>query len=203
MGQVDFDQIEESIQSNSKTNRREKYKQYSDKGRFIIGKYASENGPAAAVRKFKKDFGNINESTVRRFHKRYQKEIAQAKKDQRCTATILPTQKRGRPLMLGKLDSLVERYISDVSNRGSVITRSVVTSTAWALLNRYPNVVGEIAIEDTFWAKSLLQRMGMVHSMKTTSKLPIPEGAIKEAGLLFHHNIVSKVKRHKIPDALI
>ena len=105
--------------------------------------------------------------------------------------------------MLGKLDSLVERYISDVSNRGSVITRSVVTSTAWALLNRYPNVVGEIAIEDTFWAKSLLQRMGMVHGMKTTSKLPIPEGAIKEAGLLFHHNIVSKVKRHKIPDALI
>ena len=39
--------------------------------------------------------------------------------------------------------------------------------------------------------------------MKTTSKLPIPVGAIKEAGLLFHHNILSKVKRHKIPEALI
>ena len=45
--------------------------------------------------------------------------------------------------------------------------------------------------------------MGMVPRMKTTSELPIPEGAIKEAGLLFHHDIVSKVKRHKIPDALI
>ena len=39
--------------------------------------------------------------------------------------------------------------------------------------------------------------------MKTTSKLHIPDGAIKEAGLLFHHDIVSKVKRHNIPDALI
>ena len=45
--------------------------------------------------------------------------------------------------------------------------------------------------------------MGMVRRMKTTSKLPIPEGAIKEAGLLFHLDIVFKVKRHKIPDALI
>ena len=45
--------------------------------------------------------------------------------------------------------------------------------------------------------------MGMVRRMKTTSKLPIPEGAIREAGLIFHHDIVSKVKRHKIPDVLI
>ena len=43
--------------------------------------------------------------------------------------------------------------------------------------------------------------MGMVPRMKTTSKLPIPEG-ITEAGLLFHYDIVSKVKRHKILDAL-
>ena len=53
-----------------KTNRKKEYKQYSDKDRFVIGKYASENGPAAAVRKFKKDFVNINESTVRGFRKR-------------------------------------------------------------------------------------------------------------------------------------
>ena len=39
--------------------------------------------------------------------------------------------------------------------------------------------------------------------MKITSKLPILEGAIKEAGLLFLDDIVSKVKRHQIPDASI
>ena len=91
MGQVDFDQIEESIQSDSKTNGRGKYKQYCGKDRFIIRKYASEMGPAVAVRRFKKDFANISESTVRVFCKRYEKETAQAKKDQRSTATILPT----------------------------------------------------------------------------------------------------------------
>ena len=36
--------------------------------------------------------------------------------------------------MLGKLDALVQRYISAASNRGSVITRSVVTYTLRALL---------------------------------------------------------------------
>ena len=97
MGQVYFDQIEENIQSNSKTNKRGRYKQYSDKDKFIIGRYASENGPAAAVKKFKKDFGNINKSTMCGFCKRFEKEIAQAKKDQSHTATILPTQKQGQP----------------------------------------------------------------------------------------------------------
>ena len=197
MGQVDFDQIEESIQSNNKTNGRGKYKQYSDKDRFIIEKYAIENGPAAPIRKFKKDLANINESTVRGFCKRYEKEIAQAKKDQRSTATISPTQKRGRPLMLGKLDALVQRYISAASNRGPVITRAAVTSTARALLDSSPDVVGEIAIEDSFWAKRLLQQMGKVYRMKTTSKLSISGGAIKEVGLRFHHDIVSKVKHIK------
>ena len=106
---MDFNHIEENIQSNSKTSRKGKYKQYFDKDRSIfVRKDARENGPAAAVRKFKKAFANINESSIRGFRKRYEKEIAQAKKDQRHTAIILPTQKRGRPLILGKLDSLVQ-----------------------------------------------------------------------------------------------
>ena len=63
---------------------------------------------------------------MRGFCKSYEKEIGQAKKDQRSTATILPTQKRGWPLMLGKLDALLQRCISAASNRGSIITRSVV-----------------------------------------------------------------------------
>ena len=125
-----FNQIGENIQSNSKTSRKGKYKQCSNKDRSIVGKDARENGPAAAVRKFKKDFANINESSVRGFRKRHKKEIAQAKKDQRRTAIIIPTQKRGRPLILGKLDSLFQRYISAASSRGSVITRSVLASTA-------------------------------------------------------------------------
>ena len=67
--------------------------------------------------------------------------------------------------MLGKLAGLVQRYFSAASNRGSVITRSVITSTARALLDCYPVVVVEITIEDTFLAKSIPWRMGMVRHM--------------------------------------
>ena len=129
MGQVDFDQKE--FKAIVKPTE----------GGSIKNTPTRTEGPAAAVIKFKKDFANINESTMRGFRKRYEKEIAQAKKDQRNTSTILPTRKQGRPLMLGKLDALVQRYTSAASNRGSVITRSFVTSTARALLDRYPDVV--------------------------------------------------------------
>ena len=71
MGQIDFNQIEQSIQCNSKTDRRVKYKQYPDKDRFIIGKYAGENGPAAAVRKFKRILLTLIKvrDTKRKLHK--------------------------------------------------------------------------------------------------------------------------------------
>ena len=45
--------------------------------------------------------------------------------------------------------------------------------------------------------------MDMVCCMKATSKLSTPERYIEVFDLLFHHNILSKVKRHKISDALI
>ena len=108
---------------------------------------------------------------MRVFCERYEKETALAKKDQRSTAAILPSQKRGQPLMLVKLASLVQRHTSAANNRGSVISRSAITSTARALLNRYPGVIGEITIEDTFWAKSILLRMSMVRHMILHFKL--------------------------------
>ena len=43
--------------------------QGSDEDRYKIGKYAIENGSAAAVRKFKSNFPKLNESTVRDFKK--------------------------------------------------------------------------------------------------------------------------------------
>ena len=47
--------------------------QGSDEDCFKIGKYAIENGSAAAVRKFKSNFPKLNESTVRDFKKNTKK----------------------------------------------------------------------------------------------------------------------------------
>ena len=39
-----------------------------------MGKYASETGTSAAVRKFRPDFPKIKESTIREFKKKYEEE---------------------------------------------------------------------------------------------------------------------------------
>ena len=63
---------------------------------------------------------------------------------------------------------------------------------------RYPNLIGSVDIESSHWAESLFRRMGFRHRHATTSKLEIPEGALKETKLLFHHDIASKVEEFNI-----
>ena len=45
--------------------------------------------------------------------------------------------------------------------------------------------------------------MGFVRRRGTKAKLEIPDGAFKEAQLLFTHDIVSKVDKYNISDSLI
>ena len=66
LGDVDRDAIDREIQTS--TSKRKPYTKYSADERFKIG---SENGPIAAVRKFEKQFPNMNESTARTFKKKY------------------------------------------------------------------------------------------------------------------------------------
>ena len=53
----------------ARKNIRKSYVKYTPKERCNIGKYASEKGTATAVRKFRKERPNLNESTVRTFAK--------------------------------------------------------------------------------------------------------------------------------------
>ena len=54
-------------------------KKYTEKACYEIGKYASENGNAAACMKFKSKF-NIGESIVRSFKNKHQQMIKSAKR---------------------------------------------------------------------------------------------------------------------------
>ena len=55
---------------------------FSDEQRASIDQYAAENSTAAALKKFKQDFGgNLGESTVRLFKKRYLAEVKKAKQN--------------------------------------------------------------------------------------------------------------------------
>ena len=97
----------------------------------------------------------------------------------------------GRRLMLEELDSMIQSYIKSSSNRGGVVNTVIANPTAKALMKRYPNVVGEIDVDNSKWEKSLFQKMNFVKRRKTSSKVDIPEGTRKEIEYIFLHEIVS------------
>ena len=204
IGAIDATAISEKVNS-IVSKRNSSYTKWSEKDRYSIGKYASENGVAAAVRKFKKTFPNLNESTVRTFRKKVEAELKSAVKEKReiTKAIAKYSSPTGRPLMLGQLDSMVQTYLLAQSQRGCVINASIANATAHALIKRHPQCIGNIDLESSFWAKSLFHRMGFVRRRKTSSKVEIPEAARKEIEFLFHHEIVTYVEKFKIPQSLI
>ena len=119
-GAIDFSAIESEVTGSSKQLKR-KYLKWKEEDRYTIGKHASENGATAAVRKFKGKFPNLNESTVRGFPDRVEEELKKAKNNNIASKTSLSKYryKTGRPLLLGDLDSMVQKYLLAASNRGS------------------------------------------------------------------------------------
>ena len=159
------------------------YVKWKDEDRFIIGDYARKNGNSAALRKFRSRFPGLKESNIRSFKARVVKEVKEASKEKRAVVQSLPkySLRTGRPLMLGEIDQMVQTYINAVSSRGGLVTRTLANAAAKALMARYPNLVGNIDVDSSSWAKSLFKRMGFVRRMKASSKVSIPDGARKES----------------------
>ena len=106
-------------------------------------------------------------------------------------------QRRGRSLMLGSLDEMVQRYLRGYRSRGGPFNSVIAVSIAKVLIARNPQLnLDHIDLDSSSWAKSLFQRMGFTRRMKTTGKVEIPEGAKQEAQLLYLHNIVTLVEEH-------
>ena len=170
---------------------------------FVI-RYAAENGNTAAARKFSSKNKPLNESTARRFCKRYKEELQRSTKEKRKPKTELSLQPRGGPLMLGSLDEMVQRYIRAYRSRGGPVNSLIAVSIAKVLITGNPQLnLGHLDLDSSSWAKSLFKRMGFTRRMKTTGKVEIPEGAKQEAELLFLHNIVTLIEEHNIPESLV
>ena len=89
-----------------KKTRRGKYNKYSSEERAALGKFPSENGTKACVKKYRKQFECLNESTVYRFKNTYRKEMARRRMEtgqDNVTVKKLVLKKQGRPVILGKL----------------------------------------------------------------------------------------------------
>lgn len=93
--------MDKSTTPNS-SKKRGSYSTYSPRDRAIIGNYAAEHGPAAAMRKFKADYPELKESTTRYFRDSYKRELTNRKRkldfdcSEECQITEIQTKKRGR-----------------------------------------------------------------------------------------------------------
>jgi hypothetical protein len=105
-----------SNKSPMRTPTRGKYAIYSPNDHAKIEKYAAENGPASAIRKFTTEFSGLKESTVSLFRDSYKKEIKTRKRKLDTAENVniveLESKKRGRKTLLGdELDSKVKLYL--------------------------------------------------------------------------------------------
>ena len=184
--------------------KRKNYRKWSDKERYDIGKYATLHGAVPAAKKFGTKEKPLNESSARRFAKLYQVELAAARKQDREVSKGLKILPRGRPLLLGSLDQMVQKFLLALRSKGGMVSSTIAVASAKALIARNPQLnLNHIDLDSSSWAQSLFRRMGFKRRLRTTGKVEIPEGARKETELLFLYNIVSVVERYEIPDSLI
>ena len=192
--------------------RKRKARQHSDETRTKLGKYASANGVAAAQRHFKKEFGDLPESTIRKYKGLYTKELAtRAKRNDtnEITGTALVQRKRGRPLCLGvNLDSEVQRYVVALRQAGTPVTGHIVLAAAEGIITAKDRSLlaengGHITLTRG-WAASILKRMGFVKRKATTKmNLHSASSILLKGKKKFLLEISAMVSEHKIPDDLI
>ena len=134
----------------------------------------------------------------------YKAELEKARKEKHPIAPNLSVLPTGRLLLLGSLDQMVQKFLLAHRSRGGLITSVIAVSVAKALIARNPHLMlDHIDLDSSSLAKSLFGRMGFKKRMEITGKIEIPDGAKKEAQLLYLHDIVSLVDDHNIPDSLI
>ena len=96
----------------------------------MSGKYTSENGTASAQRKFQSSYGTIGESTVRLFKKKYKAIIKDAARKKVLPKKTIAAQKQGRPVLLGEIDELAQKFLLAVRKNGGAVNAVVARSVS-------------------------------------------------------------------------
>ena len=124
--------VQEALTRCATSGKRKRYASYTDEDRAKFGKYASENGNAAALKRFRKDIPELGESTVRSFKTKYLAALENSRKLEDLTPiTSIPSKKRGRPLNLpGELHSEVQQYIRALRDARTPVSLPLVAAAA-------------------------------------------------------------------------
>ena len=181
--------------SKDETDKRGKYKQYTERDRLTIARYAELNGPRRTARKFDKQYPNLNESTVRSFLKKYTAMKSRGKKNSTSPIKGIPAKRRGRPLMLRIVDKKIRDFLIALRHRGGVVKSTIAIAAAKRLI--------QSSSDPDLKRIKINNQMGFVRRMVTTAKIPVPDKPRKEIKLVFMHKIVQKVEKHNILHSLI
>ena len=78
----------------------------------------------------------MNGSTVRRFKKSYQEEVAKRRRiGEDDEVKKLPIKKQGRPVILGKsLDEIVQKYILSIQEADGIVNTPIVMAGARGII---------------------------------------------------------------------
>lgn len=180
------------------------------------GKYAAENSPTAAARKFSPLLDKkLNESTVRGFKKDYLSHVKSAVKrklidtdSENLETEVLTPKKRGRKLLLGEeLDNNVKRFVSSIRKSGEVVNTAIVKAAGRGIVLSVDRSLlrengGHIEITRA-WALSLMNRMELVKRKGTTSNKVLRVDNFDHEKSKFLTKIQTRVTEYGIPPSLI
>ena len=152
--------------------KRKPYRRFSDTDRAVIGKYAAEHGNAEAMKKFKQEFPELPESTVRSFKIKYTNALEAGQSSGEAIDKI-PSKRRGRPKLLGDYDTQVQQFVKALQQSGTVVTPQVVIAAAEGIVSANNKELlasngGNVSLKKT-WAVSLMKRVGLRKSRSTKS----------------------------------
>ena len=181
-----FEAVSTSI---SNIFKKRKYVTFTRDEILNIGKYASTIENFRPARKY-----SVGERTVRLHRKKYEHGLTSSTKV-----------KCGRTLLLGSdIDEKVMKYQHVIRKKGGVVNKAVTIAIAQALITKSEDKnLKMLDLEKTSWTKSLFYLMRFVKRSATTCKPAIPDGVKKEAGLLYHHQIITFVEEHDKPSSLV
>ena len=199
----------EEAGNQAKRGKKQKYNaSFTPEDRAAIGRYAAENGNAAAVKKFKTSHG-VGESTIRLFKKRYQDEVKKLENTGALEMRSLPKLKTGWKFMPGEqLDAKVKEYVQVLRSAGTLIGSSIVMAAGEGIFRAHDRTLlvqhgGHIQITKT-WALSLLKRMGFVKRKATTKSTSSMSGEeFERVKAEFLKQAAGMVQLRNIPDSLI
>ena len=121
--------------------------------------------------------------------------------------TELSQKKRGRPFLLGsELDQQVRAYIMALRDNGAVINTAITMACAEGVVKSHDSNLlesngGHISI-NKFWAKALMQRMGLV-KRRASTKAKVSVSDFKRLQEQFKFDVETIIEMEEIPPNLV